>query len=228
MKKNLILTVCFCMLFGLTAGMAATIDSAVFVYEKALNFNNGSSQSYNYISGSEFVFWNNDGAVSLTFRQNEYGEDTGCCGKFQLKMFSLEDFGNPDIFASSTLSPWDEDDNNNGNGVNAPATLNLEVSWAAFLDVLLAEDFDGYVWAHIQDADAGAPTNPNSIQSGVFKWDGYGLSHNCDDDDWDCICEQDPTNDLCPSQAPEPGTILLLGTGIIGLGFAAKRKMTKK
>ena len=31
-----------------------------------------------------------------------------------------------------------------------------------------------------------------------------------------------------PTETPEPGTILLLGTGIIGLGIIAKRKMGKK
>ena len=31
-----------------------------------------------------------------------------------------------------------------------------------------------------------------------------------------------------PSEVPEPGTFLLLGTGIIGLGIAAKRKLTQK
>jgi hypothetical protein len=34
--------------------------------------------------------------------------------------------------------------------------------------------------------------------------------------------------DQCPPEVPEPGTIVLLGTGIVGLGLIARRKLTRK
>jgi len=49
---------------------------------------------------------------------------------------------------------------------------------------------------------------------------------------WNDLCVKDPS--ACyeppdePNNVPEPGSILLLGTGIIGIGFAARRRLGKK
>lgn len=61
---------------------------------------------------------------------------------------------------------------------------------------------------------------------GTWTWtmniESFGTDYNCIDDECYCL------DGDCVPDVPEPGTLVLLGTGLLGAAIAARRKMAKK
>ena len=118
-----------------------------------------------------------------------------------------------------------------GNGNNTVAKLQDET-----IKVTLMMDPDGN--NNNLDVTTWFSCDPTVEGSPCYVCTGPGCTKTCptgwiDEPGFGCCDPNHQPGDFstaCPGggEAPEPGTILLLGTGIIGLGFAAKRKMTKK
>ena len=233
MKKNLILTVGFCLIFGLTGAMAASInDGYVFSWDTYKDHNKISDSDWEALSGAfEFVFWENADTdkVNLTFRITDEGYD----GLINIKKdeMKFKDFyliGFNDLISNPTFENWD-------NGGWTPTTnvytFETDIDWYAFVEAITSEDFNGYILAHIQSAE-NYVSGWDSINEAIFRYkpDGGYFGNTCPEgmSEEECSCLFGFGDCNKGGEAPEPGSILLLGTGIVGFGLVARRKMAKK
>ena len=94
-----------------------------------------------------------------------------------------------------------------GNGV-MPAEYELVfasgMAWVDFAMAVESEDFI-FIGSHIQEI-------PQTLNKGIFTWDGVG--------------GKDPDTKQATT-TPEPATLLILGLGATGAGFATRRRMKK-
>lgn len=71
----------------------------------------------------------------------------------------------------------------------------------------LYENKAEFGWAYVDYADAGMPSNNNGVYTGI------GISH---------------YSELGSTPVPEPGTMMLLGLGMLGMAIYGKRRMNRE
>ena len=224
MKKNLVFTICFSLLFGLGAGLATTINNAFtpedeYVFAMTdLRWNGGPGRWQDFpsewqVALGEFQFafteYGTNG-VLLTFEIVGSTFDT-----LKFKDFALVGFG--DLLNTTPFYGWTPDPGKTPQSrFDAAFAFKDGVDWYAFAESLenMESDTDMYIRAHMQSLNGGG-FNSDSLQTAVFTYTpGASFS------DY-------PGGDDDPTATPEPGTLLLLGTGIAGLGLVARRKLGK-
>ena len=252
MKKNLILAVCFCLLMG-TAAMASSmwetpgtenykqdVDYFIFtmVSSGPFGINDDGGLKNRIVYGDDnpdpmagmmqFVFWKdtvNPNVANLTFEVTPLGISSGEADlSFKTENFLLINFNN--VFSPTTaIAPgWDGRTSGGSGNTFTPTTAQFSfasgIDWDEFTEMLPV----GKIQIHVQSI------NYQNIQSIPNAWFVYAPG-----EPWDDGCSgltpDNPMWDILGcggSKVPEPGSILLLGTGIIGLGLAARRKMGKK
>ena len=224
MKKNLVLTICFCLLLG-TAGMAASFDTILaFGTGKAIQGNNGDLKN----SSIEYIFqtyvnsaWNWEGHEQLNGNPHSVIPDTG--GVYGIL---IQDFGwTYAILASNASNEWylfRNDHVMDGEEGFLAGYIGSDPFYGdnylviperyALFDAF--NDVTGLWETDVKFDTAGNMSKLNQLDITTFFNDCTG--NDCGDGGFDDFA------------APEPGTILLLGTGVIGLGIVARRKLIKK
>ena len=240
MKKNLILTICFCLALGVSSGMANSFtdgpwDTVIAYGALSLTGQNPTAEAETkrifdaYIDGFS-------GAIA-TFGNCSDFTIMHCPGNqtsVNPNVETFKDYGFDWTYAivSSQTGMWYLIQNTYGDAQGSwlpkvGETLGLYDETLGMVLVDVMWDFDGNLIKSVErgmwnDAHefacngSGCPAQTNFNQLYVTAWIGQG-------------CIPTPENNFCQGEPiPEPGTILLLGTGIIGLGLVARRKMTKK
>lgn len=103
-----------------------------------------------------------------------------------------------------------------GNDVVFTLTYSAGNDWDSFYSAAIENDPAFAMGIHMQRTPDG-----KSNKMLIVTWDDSEFKSGCDPDSM----LSDPD---CPSEVPEPGSILLLGTGIVGLSLVARRKLGKK
>jgi len=203
----MVLIICFTLLAGVSTGMAASIDTIV---------SSGSLVS--------LVDGNNANAAFTNFSNpnnvNNNVINQSIFNYFEDKPFELLDTSWTWISGQTGVKPWE--------------TSNLGIEWNFIVFAyrngsegewfLFADDFAlGVNDSDLLSGDNVLTLAPGGINMGKgnpsMKWWYVQITAG--------ISNPDVSLDGTP-EVPEPGTILLLGTGIIGLGLVAKRKLNKK
>lgn len=229
MKKILILTACFCLLFGVTSAMADSMPyDNILAYGtiEAIQGNQGniSDATIDYIYKT-YVDPEWDGvafALNNLMPLNEKKD-----------VVSGTDMYAVNICKGKTCYEWDYAIlATHGSGDRWYLFENTHNYDLGFDEYWLVTPGDGSAIYAKHDLGLGEGEYDNStffIGSGNTKFDHLDITvwtpgetfSGCDPD----AILSDPN---CPSEVPEPGSILLLGTGIVGLSLIAKRKLNKK
>jgi hypothetical protein len=110
----------------------------------------------------------------------------------------------------------------------SPLVYDLGAAWIGLAD-LNSGSGSGDYFVYIPSADFSADTSLNYIYlySQFGKHSGWESSGGFEE--WAVLNNQELVNpdNKVPLQTPEPGSLLLLATGVVGLGFVAIRKLKR-